>query len=104
MKAAARSQPFVSCSSRVRTRRLGHEPDWHQLEELSLAWLQDLFGLPPEWDGVLTTGATTANFAALAAARQWWGEQQGVDVAANGLAGLPEMPVASDLAASASAV
>jgi glutamate/tyrosine decarboxylase-like PLP-dependent enzyme len=57
-----------------------------QLEELSLAWLQDLFGLPPEWDGVLTTGATTANFAALAAARQWWGEQQGVDVATDGLA------------------
>jgi glutamate/tyrosine decarboxylase-like PLP-dependent enzyme len=64
-----------------------------QLEELALAWLQDLFGLPPEWDGVLTTGATTANFAALAAARQWWGEQQGVDVAAHGLAGLPAMPV-----------
>ena len=64
-----------------------------QLEELSLAWLQDLFGLPAEWDGVLTTGATTANFAALAAARQWWGEQQGVDVAADGLAGLPELPV-----------
>jgi glutamate/tyrosine decarboxylase-like PLP-dependent enzyme len=64
-----------------------------QLEEVSLAWLQDLFDLPREWDGVLTTGATTANFAALAAARQWWGEQQGVDVATDGLAGLPEMPV-----------
>ena len=64
-----------------------------QLEELSLAWLRDLFGLRREWDGVLTTGATTANFAALAAARQWWGEQQGVDVATDGLAGLPEMPV-----------
>jgi glutamate/tyrosine decarboxylase-like PLP-dependent enzyme len=64
-----------------------------QLEELSLAWLQDLFGLPPEWGGVLTTGATTANFAALAAARQWWGEQQQVDVAADGLAGLPPIPV-----------
>jgi glutamate/tyrosine decarboxylase-like PLP-dependent enzyme len=64
-----------------------------QLEELSLRWLRDLFSLPPEWDGVLTTGATTANFAALAAARQWWGEQRGVDVATDGLAGLPEMPV-----------
>jgi glutamate/tyrosine decarboxylase-like PLP-dependent enzyme len=64
-----------------------------QLEELSLAWLQDLFGLPREWGGVLTTGATTANFAALAAARQWWGEQQGVDVATDGLAGIPAMPV-----------
>lgn len=64
-----------------------------QLEELSLAWLQDLFGLPRRWGGVLTTGATTANFAALAAARQWWGEQQDVDVATNGLSGLPAMPV-----------
>jgi glutamate/tyrosine decarboxylase-like PLP-dependent enzyme len=64
-----------------------------QLEELSLAWLQDLFGLPTDWGGVLTTGATTANFTALAAARQWWGEQQDVDVASDGLAGLPPVPV-----------
>jgi glutamate/tyrosine decarboxylase-like PLP-dependent enzyme len=64
-----------------------------QLEATSLAWLQELFGLPPEWGGVLTTGATTANFTALAAARQWWGEQQGVDVAAFGLAELPAVRV-----------
>jgi glutamate/tyrosine decarboxylase-like PLP-dependent enzyme len=64
-----------------------------QLEELSLAWLQDLFGLPQAWGGVLTTGATTANFAALAAARQWCGEQQRVDVATDGLVGLPRIPV-----------
>ena len=64
-----------------------------QLESISLAWLQELFGLPAEWGGVLTTGATTANFTALAAARQWWGEQHGVDVANRGLAGLPPVPV-----------
>jgi glutamate/tyrosine decarboxylase-like PLP-dependent enzyme len=64
-----------------------------QLEAVSLAWLQDLFGLPAEWGGVFTTGATTANFTALAAARQWWGEQHGVDVAAHGLAELPPIPV-----------
>jgi glutamate/tyrosine decarboxylase-like PLP-dependent enzyme len=64
-----------------------------QLESLSLAWLQELFGLPAAWGGVLTTGATTANFTALAAARQWWGGRQGVDVAAQGLAGLPPVPV-----------
>jgi glutamate/tyrosine decarboxylase-like PLP-dependent enzyme len=64
-----------------------------QLETLALAWLQDLFGLPAGWSGVLTTGATTANFTALAAARQWWGEQHGVDVAARGFAGLPAVPV-----------
>jgi glutamate/tyrosine decarboxylase-like PLP-dependent enzyme len=64
-----------------------------QLEALSLAWLQELFRLPASWGGVLTTGATTANFAALAAARQWWGQQHGVDVAARGLAELPPVPV-----------
>ena len=42
---------------------------------------------------MLTTGATTANFAALAAARQWWGEQHQADVATDGLAGLPPIPV-----------
>ena len=64
-----------------------------QLEALSLSWLQELFGLPAAWGGVLTTGATAANFTALAAARQWWGQQHGVDVAAQGLAGLPQLPV-----------
>jgi glutamate/tyrosine decarboxylase-like PLP-dependent enzyme len=64
-----------------------------QLETTSLAWLQELFRLPASWGGVLTTGATTANFTALAAARQWWGELHGVDIAAHGLAGLPRMPV-----------
>jgi glutamate/tyrosine decarboxylase-like PLP-dependent enzyme len=64
-----------------------------QLEAVSLGWLQELFGLPASWGGVLTTGATTANFSALAAARQWWGSQHGVDVASRGLAGLPPIPV-----------
>jgi glutamate/tyrosine decarboxylase-like PLP-dependent enzyme len=64
-----------------------------RLEEISLAWLRELFGLPNAWGGVLTTGATTANFTALAAARQWFGMQHGVDVAAEGLAGLPPIPV-----------
>jgi Pyridoxal-dependent decarboxylase conserved domain len=40
-----------------------------QLEVTSLAWLKELFGLPPSWGGVLTTGATMASFTGLAAAR-----------------------------------
>jgi glutamate/tyrosine decarboxylase-like PLP-dependent enzyme len=66
-----------------------------RLETVSLAWLRELFGLPPEWGGVLTTGATMANFTGLAAARRWWGEQHGVDVDDAGLAGLPPVPVLS---------
>jgi glutamate/tyrosine decarboxylase-like PLP-dependent enzyme len=60
---------------------------------LSLEWLQDLFGLPGGWPGIMTTGASMANFVALAAARQWWGRRHGIDVAQVGLAGLPPMPV-----------
>jgi glutamate/tyrosine decarboxylase-like PLP-dependent enzyme len=66
-----------------------------RLETVSLAWLRELFGLPAEWGGVLTTGATMANFTALAAARRWWGERHGVDVDDAGLAGLPPVPVLS---------
>ena len=66
-----------------------------RLEQLSVRWLLDLFGLPAHWNGVLTTGATMANFTGLAAARQWWGEQHGVDVSEVGIAELRPMPVLS---------
>jgi glutamate/tyrosine decarboxylase-like PLP-dependent enzyme len=66
-----------------------------RLEDVSIRWLLELFDLPSEWSGVLTTGATTANFTGLAAARQWWGEQHGVDVSESGLSGLPQVPVLS---------
>jgi glutamate/tyrosine decarboxylase-like PLP-dependent enzyme len=66
-----------------------------RLEQVSLRWLKELFGLPPEWAGVLTTGATMSNFTALAAARQWWGEEHGHDIAAQGMTSLPPVPVFS---------
>jgi glutamate/tyrosine decarboxylase-like PLP-dependent enzyme len=66
-----------------------------QLEVVALSWLRDLFGLPQTWAGVLTTGATMANFTALACARRWWGQRHGVDVDERGVALLPQMPVLS---------
>lgn len=66
-----------------------------RLELITIDWLKDLFRLPQEWGGVLTTGATMANFVCLAAARRWWGESHGVDVDEQGLAGLPAPPVFS---------
>jgi glutamate/tyrosine decarboxylase-like PLP-dependent enzyme len=64
-----------------------------RLEQLSIAWLKDLFQLPAQWAGVLTTGATMSNFTALAAARQWWGQEQGVNIAERGMSGLPAVPL-----------
>jgi glutamate/tyrosine decarboxylase-like PLP-dependent enzyme len=64
-----------------------------QMEVQSLNWLKELFRLPEHMSGVMVTGATMANFVGLAAARQWWGEQHGVDVSDTGLSGLAQMPV-----------
>jgi len=64
-----------------------------RLEQISLDWLKDLFGIPAEWSGVLTTGATASNFVGLAAARRWWGLKHGVDIDTQGFAGLPSVPV-----------
>jgi glutamate/tyrosine decarboxylase-like PLP-dependent enzyme len=74
------------------------------LEVLALRWLRELFKLPAEWTGVMTTGATMANFVGLAAARQWWAERHGRDPSRDGLAGLPPVPVFSSGHIHASAV
>ena len=66
-----------------------------RLEQLSISWLKDLFHLPVDWAGVLTTGATMSNFTALGAARQWWAVKHGVDIARHGMSGLPAVPVLS---------
>lgn len=64
-----------------------------RLEQISLDWLKDLFGIPAEWSAVLTTGATASNFVGLASARRWWGLKHSVDIDAEGFAGLPSVPV-----------
>jgi glutamate/tyrosine decarboxylase-like PLP-dependent enzyme len=66
-----------------------------RMEQQALDWLKEMFGLPEEWTGVMVTGASMANFVCLAAARQWWGEQHGIDVSETGLSGAPQMPVLS---------
>ena len=66
-----------------------------RLEAVAVDWLKELFELPAEWGGVLTTGATMANFTGLAVARRWWAEQHGIDVDAAGFSSLPQAPVFS---------
>ncbi|TMD41816.1 MAG: aminotransferase class V-fold PLP-dependent enzyme [Chloroflexi bacterium] len=64
-----------------------------RLEQISTGWLKEMFGLPREWSAVITSGTTIANFVGLAAGRRWFGLQHGVDVDADGLWGVPPVPV-----------
>ncbi len=63
------------------------------LEEVALGWLLELLHLPPECGAGFVTGATMANFTALAAARHAVLEKAGWDVEANGLFGAPPITV-----------
>jgi glutamate/tyrosine decarboxylase-like PLP-dependent enzyme len=65
------------------------------LERVATDWLRRLFDLPGEFQGVLVSGATMANFVGLAAARNWLAQRQGADVEESGLAGLPAPTVLS---------
>jgi glutamate/tyrosine decarboxylase-like PLP-dependent enzyme len=55
--------------------------------------LRQLLGWPAHWTGTCVTGATMANYVGMALARQWAGHHYGRDVAADGLHGLPQVPV-----------
>lgn len=63
------------------------------VEEAAAAWLVDLFGLPVETSVGFTTGATMANFTALAAARHAVLRAAGWDVEEDGLIGAPPVHV-----------
>jgi glutamate/tyrosine decarboxylase-like PLP-dependent enzyme len=63
------------------------------VEEVVADWLVELFGLPAGSSLGLTTGATMANFTALAAARDALLRRDGWDVERQGLFGAPEIPV-----------
>lgn len=64
-----------------------------ELETVVLRRLVDIIELPPPWSGVVTTSAMSATLTGLACATRVWGLANGVDVAEQGLSGLPRMPV-----------
>lgn len=68
-------------------------PGVAKLEEVALGWLKDLLGLPAASEGAFVTGATIANFTALAAARHAVLKQVGWSVEADGLFGAPPITV-----------
>lgn len=63
------------------------------LEQVALRWLLDLLRLPPACAGAFVTGATVANFTALAAARGAVLRRTGWNVEADGLFGAPPITV-----------
>jgi glutamate/tyrosine decarboxylase-like PLP-dependent enzyme len=63
------------------------------LEEIALEWARELLGLPAGTGGAVVTGATMANFTALAAARHTLLARSGWDVEADGLFGAPPITV-----------
>jgi glutamate/tyrosine decarboxylase-like PLP-dependent enzyme len=63
------------------------------LEETALEWTRQLLGLPDGTGGAVVTGATMANFCALAAARHALLERAGWDVENDGLFGAPPITV-----------
>jgi glutamate/tyrosine decarboxylase-like PLP-dependent enzyme len=64
-----------------------------KLEEIVLAWIIELFGLPKTCGAGFVTGTTMANFSALAAARTALLKRAGWDVEENGLFEAPAIRV-----------
>jgi glutamate/tyrosine decarboxylase-like PLP-dependent enzyme len=62
-------------------------------EDVALAWIADLLGLPAGVSAGFVTGATMANFTGLAAARHHVLAKAGWDVERNGLQGAPRVHV-----------
>ncbi len=63
------------------------------LEKVSARWMLNILGLPKESATAFVTGATVANFTALAAARNQVFKQAGWDVESDGLIGAPEVQI-----------
>lgn len=59
-----------------------------ELEGVVVDWLRQGLGLPDGWDGLLTDTASTSSLIAIAGARQ----AAGIDAAAHGLPGRPDVP------------
>ena len=68
-------------------------PSAAHLEQVALRWLLEVLRLPPESGGAFVTGATVANFCALAAARHALLKRAGWNVEAQGLFGAPPITV-----------
>ncbi len=65
------------------------------IERETIGFLRQLFGLSSSHAGTFVSGATMSNFVGLAIARQWVGHQKGINVAEDGLSGMPPLKILS---------
>jgi glutamate/tyrosine decarboxylase-like PLP-dependent enzyme len=68
-------------------------PGVAHVEQVALRWLNEIFGFPASTAGAFVTGATVANFTALAAARHQVLKAAGWSVEADGLFGAPPIHI-----------
>ncbi|HZS06926.1 MAG TPA: pyridoxal-dependent decarboxylase [Blastocatellia bacterium] len=73
----------------------GHPFAASAIERETISFLRELFNLTEAHSGAFVSGATMANFVGLALARQWVGQQMGVNVAQQGLSALPPLKIFS---------
>ena len=65
------------------------------LEDETVGWLREMFGLPAGFGGTFVSGATMSNTVGLAIGREWVGEQLGISIAQRGMAALGPVTVLS---------
>jgi glutamate/tyrosine decarboxylase-like PLP-dependent enzyme len=61
----------------------------HALERQTIQFLIELFNLGKDFSGTFVTGATMSNFVSLATAREWIGEQNGINFGEEGIGNIP---------------
>ncbi len=66
-----------------------------QIERQTIHFFKQLFGLDDEYFGSFVSGATISNMVSLAIARQWAGEQIGIDVSEEGVSSVSNVQVVS---------
>ncbi len=64
-------------------------PSATELEQVTLDWLRQMIGLPPEFWGIIYDGGSSSTFHAIAAARE---QIAGLEIRERGLAGRSDVP------------